>query len=113
MSKRLLSYDPITGLETWHDYDAQEDKTVIIYSADSKPVLEQNKAMTNDTDFSKKGIKDGWWLYASIPVMVQVKWLIEKGVDVYNKHHGPQISRLLEDPEYRYLKTTTGHHKLK
>lgn len=113
MSRRLLSYDEITGLSTWHDFDEAEQKTIIGYSADSTPILEQNKAMANDPDFSKDGIRDGWWMYASFPVEIQMKWLIEHGVDVYNRHHGPQISRLLEDPQYRYLKTTTGKHILK
>jgi hypothetical protein len=113
MTKRLLSSDPVTGLMTWHDYDDQTDETIISYTADSTPVLELNKAMAKDDDFSRAGIKDGWWRYASIPVEVQMKWLCEEGIDVYNKHHGPRISAKLEDPAYRYLKATSGHHRLK
>ncbi len=113
MAKRLLSHDPTTGLYTWHDYDPQTDETTIGYTADSTPILEQNKAMAKDDEFSRKGIKDGWWLYANIPVEVQMKWLIEDGIDIYNQRHGKRISRKLEDPEYRYLKTTTGRHIFK
>lgn len=113
MDKRFLDYDPATGLTTWHGYDHLEDKTYIGYEADSAPVLEQNKAMQNDADFSRDGIKDGWWLYASIPVELQIKWLIEDGIDVYNPRHGKRISQKLEDPQYKYLKTTTGRHLFK
>ena len=113
MSKRLIDIDPVTGLATWHDYDSVTDETTIGYSADSTPILEQNKAMAKDDDFTKKGIKEGWWLYASIPAEVQVKWMIEYGIDIMNKHHGPRISKLLNDPEYRYLKTTPKNHKFK
>jgi hypothetical protein len=60
-----------------------------------------------------EGIKDGFWLYASIPPAFQVKLLIEKGIDVYNPQHGARLSQILEDPEYKYLKTTTKHHKFK
>ena len=98
---------------TWHSYDEQTDETIISYTADSTPILEQNKSIANDTDISKQGIKDGFWLYASIPVEVQLQWLINDGIDVYNKHHGPRISQKLEDPDYRYLKTTHLHHKFK
>ena len=113
MTKRLLNVDPVTGLQTWHEYDYLTDTTTVSYAGDPTPILETNKAMQNDPEFSKKGIKDGFWLYASIPAEVQVKWLIEHKVDILNKEHGPRISRLLNDPEYQYLKTTTGRHQFK
>lgn len=111
--RRLIGHDPITGIDTFHEHNAQTDETTIIHSGDSEPYLEQNKARSNDEDFSARGIKDGLWLYASIPPAVQVKWLIEHGVDIYKKEHGPQISRLLEDPQYKYLKATTKKHLFK
>lgn len=98
---------------TWHSHDQLTDETIISYTADSTPVLERNKKMQNDDEYTKQGMKDEFWHYASIPVMVQMDWLINHGVDIYNKDHGPRISKLLNDPEYRYLKTTTGHHKFK
>lgn len=113
MSKRLLNVDKTTGLMTWHEHDSLTDTTTISHTADAQPVLELNLAMRNDEDFSKKGIKDGWWMYASIPVGLQVKWMIEEGLDVYNVRHSDRLSKKLADPEYAYLKTTYGHHKLK
>lgn len=113
MAKRLLSTDPVTGLMTWHEYDHLTDETTISYSADSTPILEQNKAMQKDGDFSRKGIKQEFWFYGSIPVEVQLDWLINKGVDVYNKDHTKKVFQLINDPEYKYLKTTTGYHKPK
>ena len=110
MSKRLLSTDPVTGLMTWHDYDPLTDTTTIAYSADSAPILEDNKAQQNDAEFSKRGIRQEFWKYASIPVEVQLDWLINKGVDVYNPDHKKKAFQLVNDPEYRYLKTTSGHH---
>ena len=53
MDKRLLSYDPATGLETWHSYDPQTDETIISYTADSTPILERNKGMAKDADYTK------------------------------------------------------------
>ena len=40
-------------------------------------------------------------------------WLINKGVDIYNKDHAKRVGELLNDPEYLYLKTTHLHHKMK
>lgn len=113
MEKRLLFTDPITGLMTWHEYDALTDETHISYSADSKPVIERNKAVQNDTEYSKKGIKQEFWKYAEIPVEVQLDWLINKGVDIANRDHAKKMFQLLNDPEYRYLKTTSGYHRPK
>jgi hypothetical protein len=110
---RLIHRDPLTQLETWHSYDALTDTTTIETRGDCGPVLELNKVMANDDDMTKKGIKRGFWLYARIPPAVQVKWLIEDGIDIYNRDHGERISRKLEDPQWKYLKTTAGHHKFK
>lgn len=113
MDKRLLSHDPLTGLMTWFSHDEETNETTIGYSADSTPVLEVNKKLANDADYSKQGIKQEFWHYASIPVMVQMEWLINKGVDIYNPDHTKKVSELLNDPEYRYLKTTDKYHRMK
>lgn len=113
MSKRLLHTDPLTGLMTWHEYDPISDEMHIGYSADSTEILERNKVLQNDADYSKKGIKQEFWKYAEIPVQVQLDWLIQKGVDINNKDHAKKMFALLNDPEYKYLKTTTGYHQPK
>ena len=41
---------------------------------------------------------------ASIPASVQVKWLVEKGVDVLDPGHRQKVASLLDDPEWKYLK---------
>ena len=113
MARRLLSTDPITGIDTWHEHDQQTDETRIIHTSDAEPYLDQNKSRANDDELTKQGIKNGMWLYASIPPGVQVDWLVKHGVDIYKREHGPQISRLLEDPQYKYLKTTSKKHLFK
>ena len=111
MDKKLLSYDPITGLETYFSHDESTNESTISYAADSSPILEANKKMANDADYSKKGIRQEFWHYASIPVIVQMKLLIEDGIDVYNKDHTAALLKKLDDPDYRYLKCTTGKHR--
>jgi hypothetical protein len=114
--QRLLSVDPLTGLMTFHNHDPLTDETTISYGVDpsaTRVVIEQNKAMQNDPDFSANGIKNGFWFYAQIPVEVQLDWLINHGVDITNKDHGAKMSTLLNDPQYCHLKTTTKNHKFK
>ena len=113
MTKRLLQSDPVTGLMTWHEYDELTDETTISYSADSSPILETSKDLQKDEDYSKNGIKSDMWHYARIPVGVQLDWLINKGVDINNKDHAKKMFALLNDPEYSYLKTTSGYHRPK
>ncbi len=113
MAKRLVSIDPATGLQTWHDYDPLTDETTIGYAADSSSVIELNKAMQKDDQFTKDGIKREFWMYAQIPVEVQVDWLINKGVDILNRDHAKKVFELVNSPEYRHLKTTAGFHKPK
>ena len=49
-SKRILDYDPATGmLETFH-YDAVEDKAIIETSQDVTAILEANKRAFNQVD---------------------------------------------------------------
>lgn len=111
--KRLLSVDEFSGMKTWHDHDPLTDETTIAYESDVEPLLEQNKLLQNDDDYTKKGMKDEFWHYASIPAGIVMDWLINRGVDVYNKEDTKKVLQLLNDPEYRYLKTTTLHHGVK
>ena len=74
-------------------------------------IIEANKALQNSDSFTRKGIKAGWWEYANIPNILIEKWKNELGVDVFNKDHQKKVYSLLNQPEYRYLKTTTKMHR--
>ena len=111
MGKRLVSYDPMTGLSTYVDYDYSTDTTHVGTEQDVKLLLEVNKILQNDESYSKQGIKDSWWHYASYPAIIIEKWRNEFGVDVFNKDHQKKVLELTNRPEYRYLKTTTKMHR--
>jgi hypothetical protein len=111
MSRELFSYDATTGMSVWFDYNELTDEATLEYEQDVEPILEVNKMQANDSDFTKQGIKQEMWKYASIPVGLQMKWLIEEGLDVYDDNAWPQIFRKLNDPEYAYLKTTHKYHR--
>lgn len=98
--KRLLDFDPLTGLRTWHEYDDTTDETRISYEQDVAPILDANKRAANDTT----GRMGEMVHVASIPVSVQLKWFVEKGVDVLNPDHKKAVAKLLDDPDWRYLK---------
>ena len=45
MTKRVLDFDPMTGLLEFHSYDPVTDTTVIESVQDVTPILERNKTL--------------------------------------------------------------------
>jgi hypothetical protein len=113
MTKRLIDRDPITGEAVWYEYKASDDSATITHTQDVSAILDSNIAMANDPDKTARGIKGDLWKYASIPNVVYVKWLQEKGVDIFNRAHRKEMFRLLNSPEYKYLKTTNKVHNVR
>jgi len=112
--KRVLDYDPVTRITTTFDYDFDTDTTILHRSQPGNLVqslLDVNKTLQNEEDYTKQGIKSGWWHYATIPNIVAEDWLNRFGVNIYNKDHEKKVFELLNRPEYRYLKTTTKMHR--
>lgn len=106
--KRILDHNPLTGVTQYHEYDPLTKRTTIETVQDVAPFLERNRVLRNDDSYSQKGIKNEWWHAATIPVVVQYKWLKDFGVDIFNNDHAQKVSQLLDSPEWAYLKTTTG-----
>ena len=110
MPVRLLDYDPITGIKTWHEYDAATDVMQIHTTyehAQTDAVIDDNKRrMTDGTD--------GWsptreWKYvANIPCSVMHEWKIKHGIDVLDQNDWPKVRRLLNSSDYLYLRTSAG-----
>lgn len=101
---RLLSHDPLTGITRWYRYDAETDQDIIQSTADIEAALEANQAMANDP--SKPWRKQNMHLVASIPPIIQEKWLREEGIDVFNKDHWPAVQRKLNSREFYKLRTS-------
>ena len=67
-----------------------------------QPLIDQNKKLQNE-DHS---VRDEFRLSARIPMTVVYEWKNTFGVDIYNKNHAQAVKKLLNSPDYRYLKTT-------
>lgn len=105
--RRLIGFDPLTGLREYHSYDAAADRTIIESVQDVAPLLERNKALA--------GLEDGGWSpgralrrAAAIPDIIILKWRTEEGIDVFDRDHWPAVKRKLNSSEYRYLRTAPG-----
>lgn len=107
--KRLLDFDPLSGLKTWHDYDDATQTTIISYEGDSQGVLDQCQEDSNHADRRLGDIAH----VARVPPEIQMKWFVEHGVKMWDPNHRGAVNRLL-DGEYKYLKRlpiTLGNHR--
>ena len=106
MPKRLLDYDPLTGLKTYHEYDWKEKKTLIGYEQEGlEDFFALNRRMGEQVDAKYK--KRDAWHAATIPAYLIVKWK-QEGIDVYNPQDYKRVARKLNDPEYAFLRTWKG-----
>ncbi len=105
MGKRLLDYDPLTGVKTFHEYDHSSKKTYITQEQDVQKILERNKALANNSDYKRQGIKDDWYHFATVPNTVIVEWRTKYNLDISNKEDLPKIEKLLQSSDYSYLRT--------
>lgn len=112
MSREFFDYDPLTGITEYFHFDPMTKQTTIESVQDVSPILDVNKDMANDTDYTQKGIKGGAWHYASIPTVVQLRWLNEYGSENWPLKPGNEklLFSLLNHPDWRYLKTTGKIH---
>ncbi len=108
--KRLVDYDPMTGITTWFEYHPETDMTIVAREQDVEGILDLNKHLRNDTGYSQKGMKNDWWHYATIPNILIEKWKAEEGIDVFNKDHKKKLFQKLNSPEYKYLRVTDKVH---
>ena len=111
--KRLLDYDPLTGVREIFHYDQITGDVHIETQQDGvQEMLDRNKALKNDDDYTKNGIKNDMWHYSFIPIEVQLKWLIKYGRenDPMKKGNAKLLFSLLNDREWCHLKTTNKIH---
>jgi hypothetical protein len=79
---------------------------------DVEASLDWSKRLQNDAEYSRQGMKQEMWHYSHIPLLVQVKWLNEYGLKNWpmKPENKELLFRLLNSPEYAYLKTTQKIH---
>lgn len=99
----LIDADPATGLRKWLGYDAESDSVLVSYEQDraaQAAILDANKSAQAD-GFDRRS---DFWHAARIPIGVMYEWKVKHGVDAWDPAHKPAVMRLLNDPDYRYLR---------
>ena len=100
--KTLISDRRDTGVRTV--MEETSDGLLLHTTQDAEPILALNHAKRSlgrqfyaaDPDVHK---------VASIPIGVAMQWLTRYGIEAWNPDHMPGVRRLLNDGEWRYLKT--------
>lgn len=109
--KRLVEYDPSSGITQYCQYDEAEDTTYLIEEYDDlAPTLDLCRKLANDEDYTRQGMKAGFWHFAFIPNMLIHKWRIEEGIRFFDRDHQAAVARKLFSPEYAYLRTSRKRH---
>lgn len=91
--RRLIDRNPVTGEAVWYEFNHADESAVITHEQDVQLLLDRNKAAANDDDKTRRGIKNDWWKYASVPNVVQVEWRQKYGVDMFNRDHQKAVDR--------------------
>lgn len=83
------------------------DGVAVLATQDVEGILDWNKKSQNAGHNGYTPSRDMKHI-AEIPLIVAELWLNTLGVDVFNKDHAPAVKRLLNDPDWRYLRTSGG-----
>jgi len=105
MAKRLLSVDPVNGIKTFHDYDPSSKKTFITHSQDISKILKQNQNLRNCAEYKAGGIKNDYYHFATLPMVMVMEFKTKHNLDVFNDDDLPAIEKLLSGSEYSKFRT--------
>ena len=83
----------------WHE---PTKEMAIEHIQDIKPLIDSNKKLQQEDHH----IADDFRLSARIPMTVYYEWKNKYGVDMFDPNHKEGVKKLINSPEYRYLKTT-------
>ena len=105
----FIGYNADRG--TWYEAEFEDDGTTHVRTRqDTRPVLDAIQRKRN-SGYVDRGIKKGFWHYASIPAVVEVDMKRRFGVSIYNKHQTNEMLKII-DQHYPYLKNTYKKHRV-
>jgi hypothetical protein len=95
------------GIDVSGTYNEQTENWDFKFSQDVSALLDRNKAMYNENDGYSPSRE--WRRAASIPVIIQQKWLQEEGWDCYDlPANWDKLKQKLNSSEYLFLRTAPG-----
>lgn len=110
--KRILDHDAVTGVTTWFEHDPVADEVTIFSEqkdADIKKFLDRAQRKRNNDDATRRGIKNGFWHYATLPPTAIME-LRNKGIDIFNPSHTKALLKEING-NYPATKVTSKWHR--
>ena len=106
MSLKPFVDDPELGIKRYWK-DNGDGTASVVTQQDVTDVIEHAKERAKAQNTSRgRFMGDKWGAAAAIiPVGVQLKWLTEEGLDIYNPAHADRLKKKLNDPEWMHLRT--------
>ena len=106
MSKRFFDYNPYTKTTQWF-IDNEDGGFSIAYEQDCQDIIDANKEKASyGRDYYVSKDQEGeYHKVGSIPLNIWFQWLNEDGVDAFAPGNEEYLTRKLNDPEWKYLKT--------
>ncbi len=102
----FFDYDPNTGVTQTFDYDPVTEDVRLTSTQNLDTFFAALKAKRDNPDAWKKGVKEEWAHYASIPPVIEME-LMKQGIDIHNPHQTKELIHAI-NTKYPYLKTTTA-----
>jgi hypothetical protein len=99
----FFDYDAHTGVTT---ETAQEDEITVVHRMQDVSALIEKARLERDLSMHDKGIKQGFWKVATVPIVIQAE-LLKKGIQipVRDNHEFKRLMTELKE-NYPYLLTT-------
>lgn len=107
MPRKLISYNPDSGIAAYYEPEGRDGARIIHEYDDVSGILDNNKVNYNHVN--GWNADRSWHKVATIPLSIINKWLLEDGIDFYNKDHWPKVKAKLNSSEWLYLRTSPGH----
>ena len=105
MSRRLIDFNRETGVACWWLEDG-EGNWAQQSSQRTQALIDLNREAQNHCAPDNTG-RD-MRLVARIPLIIVAKWRNELGVDYFDPDHQAKVDALLNDAEWRWLRTDEG-----
>jgi hypothetical protein len=106
----LFDHDPVTGVQTYYDYDPIQDKIHLTYVQDVKKILDEIKEKRITRQVQKNQVEE-FAHYATIPAIVEMQ-LLKKGLKLSDKNATKKIIQEIES-NFPYCKVTDKKHGVK
>ena len=105
-----FDHDPLTGVTEY--YEQTPDGKISIHTyQDVSQIVESSKALANSGEPDDQWKKNGWTMYAQIPLVV-VGQMLKRGINVFDQNHIGAVVREVNQ-NYPLLKTTYKHHEVR